>query len=112
MPYIKQEQRKQIDAAINQLREALVKTQMDDETATDEGMLNYAITRILMTVYGTSKNTRYANINNAIGLLECCKLELYRQVATPYEDQKVFENGEVVVDESTEEVVTGINVER
>jgi hypothetical protein len=111
MPYIKPEQRKQIDEAVDQLQEALVKTQLDDETATDEGMLNYAITRILMTVYGTSENTKYSNINNAIGLLECCKLELFRQVASPYEDQKMFENGEVILPESAEDVVVRVLVE-
>ena len=28
-------------------------------------------------------------------MLECCKLEYYRKVAAPYEDQKEFENGAV-----------------
>jgi hypothetical protein len=30
-----------------------------------------------------------------IGALECCKLELYRMMAAPYEDDKIAENGGV-----------------
>ncbi len=105
MPYIIPEQRVLIDKAIEELREALVKTQLDDETATDEGMLNYAITRILMTVYGQRESTRYSLINNAVGMLECCKLEFYRQVAAPYEDQKIHDNGAVELNESASDDV-------
>ncbi len=113
MPYIKQEHRPQIDAALEQLREALVKTRLDDETATDEGMLNYAITRLLMTVYGDAGSTRYAAINNAVGMLECCKLELYRKVAAPYEDQKAFDNGDVDGLNNVEAVeIQGITVQK
>ena len=54
------------------------------------GNLNYLITHILDNVY----DLRYADINEAIGMLECCKLELYRRVAAPYEDQKKYENGD------------------
>ena len=49
-----------------------------------------------MTFYGTRESTRYAQINAAIGMMECCKLELYRKVAAPYEDQKEHDNGEGV----------------
>jgi len=34
-------------------------------------------------------------INAIIGALECAKLELYRRVAAPYEDDKIAENGDV-----------------
>jgi hypothetical protein len=30
-----------------------------------------------------------------IGILECCKLELYRKKAAPYENEKELENGSV-----------------
>ena len=39
--------------------------------------------------------TRYAHLNEAIGVLECAKLELYRRVAAPYEDEKIAESGDV-----------------
>jgi hypothetical protein len=38
---------------------------------------------------------RYAHLNEAIGVLECAKLELYRRIAAPYEDRKMGETGEV-----------------
>ena len=56
-----------------------------------DGELNYIITRILKEVYPL----RYFNINRAIGVLECCKLEYYRRVAAPYEDTKIEQNGDV-----------------
>ena len=30
-----------------------------------------------------------------VGVLECCKLELYRKLAAPYEDTKEMESGPV-----------------
>jgi hypothetical protein len=35
----------------------------------------------------------YKNINAAVGVLECCKQELYRMTAAPYEDIKINNNG-------------------
>ena len=95
MPYIPQHQRDAIDANVDALTDTLVNTVLDDETANYEGMLNYAITRLMLNVYGDDTNTRYSNINNAVGVLECCKLEFYRSVAAPYENQKRHENGGV-----------------
>lgn len=56
-----------------------------------DGQLNYIITRILKESYPL----RYFNINRAVGVLECCKLEYYRRVAAPYEDTKIEQNGDV-----------------
>lgn len=58
------------------------------------GELNYCITR-LVDSYVSRLGLSYANINAAIGALECAKLELYRRIATPYEDRKLAQNGEV-----------------
>ena len=58
------------------------------------GELNYLITRLLdQYLYGKGKS--YATLNEAIGVLECAKLELYRRIAAPYEDEKIKENGDV-----------------
>jgi hypothetical protein len=84
MPYIKQEDRsKFIDQASN-----------IGETASCAGDLNYAISVIVHT-YLKKKGLNYANVNEAMGALECCKLELYRAVAAPYETDKVNQNGPV-----------------
>lgn len=58
------------------------------------GELNYAVTR-LVDRYLSEKGLRYQNINEAIGVLECAKLELYRRIAAPYEDKKIQEEGDV-----------------
>lgn len=57
------------------------------------GELNYMITVIVDRYLGGNPN--YARINEVIGALECAKLELYRRVAAPYEDEKCDENGDV-----------------
>ncbi|MDH3271013.1 MAG: hypothetical protein OEN56_06750 [Gemmatimonadota bacterium] len=63
------------------------------------GELNYALTRVvdeyLARAAKQDGRTRYAHLNEAIGVLECAKLELYRRVAAPYEDTKIDEAGEV-----------------
>ena len=63
------------------------------------GELNYAITRFvddyLRRMAEQDGRLRYAHLNEAMGVLECAKLELYRRVAAPYEDRKVEENGDV-----------------
>lgn len=95
MPYIKQEKRDVLDPVIEDLHHELVGLEMDDETNNMEGNLNYAITRLLMMVYGTESSTRYSEINDAMGVLSCIQHEFYRKVAAPYENQKEFETGPV-----------------
>ena len=80
MPYIKQEDRQALQTR-------------PPETA---GELNYTITTIIEDYLQKGKN--YQNINEVIGVLECAKLELYRRVASPYEDLKITENGDVYND--------------
>jgi hypothetical protein len=58
------------------------------------GDLNYAITR-LCDDYLNLQGLSYFTINEVIGVLECAKLELYRRIAAPYEDQKIIQNGDV-----------------
>lgn len=91
MPYIPQLKRDDLDPAIDQLHEALVKLATDDENNNFEGNMNYSLTRLIRLCYGTS----YEDINDVIGMLECVKLEHYRKIAGPYEDQKEFENGHI-----------------
>jgi len=57
------------------------------------GELNYVITSIIDNYIGPSM--RYSDINAVIGALECAKLELYRRLAAPNEDEKKEINGDV-----------------
>ena len=59
------------------------------------GELNYAITELLRFYLDTTTGHRYRYYNEAIGVLECAKMELYRRLVAPYEDEKIKENGDV-----------------
>jgi len=86
MPYIKQNQRAHFDCAI----EEIIDTLGPDWNAGD---LNYIVSKITWSLF--KKNARYATANTLIGALECIKLELYRRQISPYEDQKIIENGDL-----------------
>lgn len=60
------------------------------------GILNYVITDMLDSCFGPLSDAKYKDYNEAIGMLECCKLEFYRKAAAPYEDLKEKENGKVL----------------
>jgi hypothetical protein len=83
MPYIKQEDRKKFDPGIERL--AIPET---------EGDLNYVLTRICHR-YLKAVGINYKNYNSVIGVLECAKLELYRQHVGVYENLKIAQNGDV-----------------
>jgi hypothetical protein len=89
MPYIPQTRRDEIH---NEL--------LDDQTGgitwtpQNAGDLNFLVTCFIDN-YILEHGVRYANVNEMIGALECCKLELYRILIAPYEDVKIAENGGV-----------------
>lgn len=91
MPYIKQEKREVLNPAIDSLLNALRELECDDPANDMGGNLNYAFTKILHQCYGE----RYAEMAQAVSVLEMAKLEFYRMKAAPYEEQKRFENGDV-----------------
>ena len=84
MPYVTPEARSRLDAG---------------GVPDDAGELNYAVTRLvdafLVRQADEAGRLRYAHLNAAVGVLECAKLELYRRVAVPYEDEKRTESGDV-----------------
>lgn len=61
---------------------------------TNAGELNYVITEICQQYFHNTTHN-YQAINDIIGALEGAKLEFYRRLASPYEDQKITENGDV-----------------
>lgn len=90
MPYIKPADRNQLDDALSSLAAQIVV----QENSTQAGILNYSISALFNEVLKT-RGLNYRNLNELIGVLECAKLELYRRVASPYEDLKIKENGDV-----------------
>jgi len=89
MPYINEESRNKID---------------DGVFPSNEGELNYMISSLL-DEYLAEYGCNYTNINTVIGVLECAKLEIYRRMAAPYEDEKMQENGDVYHREYTHNYV-------
>lgn len=84
MPYVHSEARSRLAAG---------------EAPRNAGELNYAVTRLVDAyLLGRGREAgrvRYAHLNEVMGVLECAKLELYRRVAAPYEDEKQAESGDV-----------------
>lgn len=86
MPYIKKEDRAEIDPLIEPVIQFLL-TQPPEKV---DGEINYIVTKVLKKLYPL----KYYHINRAMGVLECIKQEYYRRVAAGYEDQKARENGD------------------
>jgi hypothetical protein len=85
MPYISSDLRANLDPSTGPYRVP---------PAQNAGSLNFQITR-LVNRYIAEHGLTYSTVNQAIGVLECAKLELYRRVAAPYEDEKIEEHGDV-----------------
>lgn len=64
-----------------------------DREALTSGELNFQFTTLADGYL--AGNLNYQAMNDVIGALEGAKLELYRRLAAPYEDQKVVINGDV-----------------
>lgn len=108
MPYIRQEKRDILDPTIDGLIDVLRGMQLDDPEDNTESNLNYIISKLLNKLYTAD----YKEINNALGMLDATKLEYYRRVAAPYENQKRFDNGDVYTLETAEKVVEDFINER
>jgi len=59
------------------------------------GDLNYLLTKVCHAFLDKQIHRNYQSYNDVIGALECCKLEFYRHVVAPYEEEKIKENGDV-----------------
>ena len=96
MPYIPEEEREELDEAV----EIMAKAIKDFQTALVNphnfahflGRINYCFSRVLSIVMG---DISYSKIAMATGVLENIKQEFYRRIAEPYENNKVIENGDI-----------------
>ena len=86
MPYILEPQRFEADRIMRE--EGFMQY-----VPSNAGELNYIVTTLIDN-YLNNAGIRYAHINEMMGALECCKLELYRRIAAPYEDQVCDNNGD------------------
>jgi hypothetical protein len=93
MPYIKKDHRVVLDRYINDLSEAISDKHSNEDIMNIMGDLNYSITRLCAKLVG--KDVSYTKVGIITGVLENVKQEFYRRIATPYEENKVVENGDV-----------------
>jgi len=91
MPYIKKDERKCYKAEIKSIVKKLVDREDENEVY---GHLNFIIFTI-MKKYVAKKGERYFRYNNLVGMLECCKQELYRRLVANYENQAITKNGDI-----------------
>lgn len=95
MPYIKQEQRENLQEPIDNLVAAIFNKWGAEGDRSISGLMNYSITSLLQTYVLEDGKWNYAKINDVIGMLECVKQEFYSRLATIYEKDKASENGDV-----------------
>jgi len=82
MPYIKNERRKVVDKIVQLMKELNVKA---------DGDLNY----ILYKFCKYNVPLGYNSIKNFCGELRQCATEIERRILADYEQNKIFENGDV-----------------
>lgn len=85
MPYISEGDRKDLEPLTMRIESVYVDS---------PGILNFIVTKTLMQ-YEKCNGINYKTYNDMVGVLECAKLELYRRMVVPYEDNKIAENGDV-----------------
>jgi hypothetical protein len=91
MPYIKEDRRQSLDTCIENMISCL--SHQDNEDMSNVlGDINYCFSRVLS---GVMKQPSYNKIAMITGVLENIKQEFYRRVASPYEDKKILENGDI-----------------
>lgn len=83
MPYISAEDQKQFDSLVKEIAAANIQT---------AGELNFLFTKLAIQ-YIATHGQRYKNMNDVMGALEGAKMEFYRRVVAPYENQKAYEVG-------------------
>jgi len=86
MPYIKPEER----AFFTDLLGSLAQTDIQSV-----GELNFLLTKICLHYINQRGLQKYQFYNDVIGALEASKMEIYRKLISPYEEQKEIENGTV-----------------
>lgn len=82
MPYIKKEDRPELDEIVKLMHERCVSA---------DGDLNY----ILFAYCKRYMHPSYNSYKNYIGELRSCATEIERRMLAPYEDKKIIENGDV-----------------
>jgi len=93
MPYVTQNLREVVDIDLDSLNLTIID---NIDRADVDGVLNYVISNIVATGIKPEPGPwRYADIARAIAVFECAKLEFYRRIAGPKEDDAAEQNGDI-----------------
>ncbi len=84
MPYIKAKKRTVLDPHIDTLADLINRP----------GELNYIISKLADKMIDKA-GFDYAGLNAIAGVLHCAAVEFDRRIVAPYEDRKMWENGDV-----------------
>lgn len=84
MPYIDGNDQNRVELEPTSIRDAMT-----------AGELTFQITVLCDRYLLNGEGLNFQSISEAVAALECTKLELYRRLAAPYEDQKIGVNGDV-----------------
>jgi len=91
MPYIRQEDRDRINPFIDKLAEEITSCVVYHDVDFG-GILNYTCTRLALSLM---PEKRYWALALMVGIFETIKLEFYRRLVAPYEDEKIEQRGDV-----------------
>ncbi len=102
MPYIKENHRSDLDNCIDIMTKSIKGDILRSNTQNKEisnqellnlsGDINYCFSRVLGGIMG---EITYPKIAVITGVLENIKQEFYRRIASPYEDLKILQNGDI-----------------
>ncbi len=93
MPYIKQEDRKNLDHYIDMAVNALRKE--SPAIIGRAGLVNYVISRIVANSMKPVDGWSYTSLSFAVGILEDAAHEMRRRLMNPYEDECIERNGDI-----------------
>jgi hypothetical protein len=92
MPYLNRESREKIyEYGLSELKDYFINIETDEDAVGALNFIAYTLVKARLNKCGL----RYHRLNGLIGALECCKQEVYRRLASPYEDEKIKENNDV-----------------
>ena len=86
MPYVKQIYRDAFNPDLEKLCRNIQST----------GDLTYCIYKLMKMLLEKHGKSSFVNMATLLSEVECAKLEFYRRIMAPYEDEKIKENGDVL----------------
>lgn len=94
MPYIHEQARSFVDRTLDPLL-TMLRAEPVDETL--DGTLNYIVSRIVAAAFEPmdQQKWRYHNVARAVAVFECAKLEFYRRIGEPKEEEAIGKNGDI-----------------